>query len=358
MARLLRRRTRTTASERAPLAAPGTAHWHRLGWASLALLTVLVAGTVGYVVLGFGLLDAVYQTVTTVSTVGFREVEPLSTAGKAFTIVLILLGVGAALYCFSVLIETLLEGRLNELLGRRRMAQSLASMRDHVIICGWGRVGRSIGDELASAGRAVVVVDTDPEKVAGTQNALVGDATEDSVMHRAGIDRAYALVAAADSDAANSFIVLSARALNPNLFIVARARSSTSVEKLTRAGADRVVNPQSIGGSRMAAFVLRPHVAEFLDVVMHERNLEFRLEEVEVTAGSPLEGTTLRDSHIRDRTGALVLAIRDPAGTFMTNPPPETRVEAGQVVIGIGTQDELDALLALADGRSAPAGDT
>ncbi|MGZ4736119.1 MAG: potassium channel family protein, partial [Acidimicrobiia bacterium] len=263
-------------------------HWRRLGGAMIALVLVLVVGTVGYLVLGFGLLDAMYQTVTTVSTVGFREVKPLSKAGQVFTMVLILVGAGAALYAFSVLVETFIEGRLNELLGRRRMEQSIASLHDHVIICGWGRVGHAIAGEVAAAGRELVIVELDETILEGVSHpVVVGDATEDAVLRAAGIERAAALVAAVEGDAANSFITLSARALKPDLFIVARARSQDSGEKLRRAGADRVVNPQSIGGARMAAFVLRPHVAEFLDVVMRERTLEFRLEELPVTAGSP-----------------------------------------------------------------------
>jgi voltage-gated potassium channel len=321
-----------------------------------ALLLVLLVGTVGYMVLGFGLLDAMYQTVTTVSTVGFREVQPLSAGGKVFTMVLILLGVGAALYAFSVLIETLIEGRLVNLLGRRRMEQSIASLRDHVIICGWGRVGNAIAGEVVEAGRALVVVEQDEERASGVPHpVVVGDATTDAVMRAAGIERAAALVAAVEGDAANSFITLSARALNPDLFIVARARSQDSGEKLRRAGADRVVNPQSIGGARMAAFVLRPHVAEFLDVVMRERNLEFRLEEVPVGVGSPITGRSLRDTRMREHTGALVLALRDEGGAFHTNPPPETEIRSGQVIIAIGTQDELDALVTFvaADGDRA-----
>jgi voltage-gated potassium channel len=320
-------------------------HWRRLGGAMLALVLVLVVGTIGYVVLGFGLLDAAYQTVTTVSTVGFREVQPLSAAGQVFTMVLILVGAGAALYAFSVLIETFIEGRLNDLLGRRRMEQSIASMRDHVIICGWGRVGSSIGHEIAAAGRALVIVEREPIATAGLDlPVIVGDATDDAVLRAAGIERAASLVAAVDSDAANSFITLGARALNSQLFIVARARSEESSEKLRRAGADRVVNPQSIGGARMAAFVLRPHVAEFLDVVMHEATLEFRLEEITVGSGSPVVEQTIRDAQLRDHTGALVLAVRHEDGSFHTNPPPDTRLRHGEVLIAIGTQQELDAL--------------
>ena len=312
----------------------------------IALVGVLVLGVVGYLLLGFSPLDAVYQTVTTVSTVGFGEVQPLSRWGVAFTIVLIMVGVSSALYAFSVLVEGVIEGRINELFGRRRMNQSIASVRDHVIICGWGRVGRSIAAEVEEAGRQLVIVENDPATLDGVSHrAVLGDATKDDVLRTAGIERASALVAAVDGDAANAFITLSARSLRPDLFIVTRARSQDSSEKLMRAGADRVVNPQSIGGSRMAAFVLRPHVAEFLDVVMHERTLEFRLEEVPVTEGSPIVGQSLRDTHLRDKTGALVLALRRADGSFQTNPTPDTEIRAGQIIIAIGTQSELDALV-------------
>jgi voltage-gated potassium channel len=322
-------------------------HWRRLATALGALALVVVAGTVGYLLLGFSFLNALFQTVTTVSTVGFREVEPLSRNGQLFTMVLIVTGVGAAFYAFGVIIETFIEGRLNELLGRRRMDKSIASLSGHVVICGAGRVGRSIGSEVGESGRGAVVIDVDADKAqACGVPSIVGDATVDDTLRAAGIERASALVAAVESDADNSFIVLSARALNPELFIVARARSTDSEEKLRRAGADRVVNPQSIGGSRMAAFVLHPHVAEFVDVVMHERSLEFRLEEVAIGDASRIVGQTLREAHLRDQTGALVLALRETDGSFLTNPTPDTTMRAGQVIIAIGTQQELDALAA------------
>lgn len=329
---------------RADLRGP-MSHWRRLAGALVALVAVVVVGTIGYVVLGFSWLDALYQTVTTVATVGFREVEPLSANGKVFTMVLILVGVGTTLYALSVLIETLIEGQLQDLLGRRRMQRTIEGLHDHIVICGWGRVGRTIAADLAEAGRPVVVVDTSAERLATSPHAsIVGDATEDAVLREAGIDRAVALVAAVDSDAANLFVTINARAMNPGLFIVSRVRSESNEEKLRRVGADRVVNPQSIGGARMAAFVLQPNVAEFVDVVMHERNLEFRLEEVRVPAGSTLDGVSLRDAHLRDRTGAMVLAVRDDAGAFTTNPVPETPLRAGQVLIAIGTPTQLCAL--------------
>lgn len=168
-------------------------HGRRLAGAVVALVAVLVVGTLGYVLLGLDLFDALYQTVTTVSTVGFREVEPFGRAEELFTMVLILLGVGAVLYALSVLVETLLEGRLNELLGRRRMEQSIAAMGGHVIICGWGRVGRAIGAELAEAGRPLVVIDPDEAALHGAVHAIAGDATDDDVLRRAGIERAASL---------------------------------------------------------------------------------------------------------------------------------------------------------------------
>ena len=326
--------------------------WRRLRLGLLILAGVLVAGTVGYTLLGFSLLDAVYQTVTTVTTVGFREVQPLSDTGQVFTIILILTGVGTALYNLSLVIQAVIEGELAELLGRRKMERHIGRMSNHVIVCGWGRVGRALTDYVARNGEDVVVIERDLERAGSIPYPVVqGDATADKVLLEAGIDRARVLVSALTTDADNLFVTLSGRSLRPDLFIVARARVEGSEAKLLQAGADRVVNPQSIGGKRMAAFVLQPHVAEFLDVVMHDGTLEFRLEELVVAEGSPLAGVSLRDAHIRDQTGALILAMRAGDGTFTTNPPPETLLRAGQILIAIGTESQLQALGAVARPR-------
>jgi voltage-gated potassium channel len=320
--------------------------WRRLYFGLAALATVVVVGTIGYVLLGFGALDAMYQTVTTVATVGFREVEPLDGAGQVFTMVLILVGVGTTLFTFSAVVEIFVEGHFQDAIGRRRMQRTIDSMRDHTIICGWGRVGSTIARYLQASGRDVVVVDREAERIDAcpVDTCIVGDATDDDVLRRAGIDRATALVAAVETDEGNLFITLSARRLRPDLFIVSRVRRVGTEDKLLQAGADRVVNPQSIGGARMAAFVLQPNVAEFVDVVMHDRNLEFRLEEIVVPARTTLDGATLRDAQIREQTGAMVLAIRDETGTFTTNPTAETTIRAGQVLITIGTPAQLCAL--------------
>jgi len=315
------------------------------------VLAVIVAGTIGYVVLGFGVLDAVYQTVTTISTVGFREIHPLDEAGKIFTIVLILAGTGTALYAFSILLETLVEGHLRRHFERRRMERNISRMTGHTIVCGWGRVGRAVGSYLAGQGADVVVVDLDAARVAEIPfPALIGDVTDDDVLRTAGVMRARALVTAISTDAENVYVTLSARALRPDLVIVARARTEESESKLLRAGATRVVNPQRIGGQRIAAAALQPNVVEFLDVVMHDGSLEFRLEEVSIRRGSRLAGRALRDVEAGESRGALILALRDGDGQFVANPPAETPLDAGHVLIAIGTEPQLSALQRAAHG--------
>ncbi|HEX9065259.1 MAG TPA: potassium channel protein [Streptosporangiaceae bacterium] len=314
------------------------------------VLGVMLAGTIGYVGLGFGVLDAVYQTVTTITTVGFREIHPLDTAGKIFTIVLILAGVGTVLYAFGLVLEMLVEGHLRRDFERRRMERTIAKMTGHTIVCGWGRVGRAVGGYLTGQGADVVVVDADPGRIDTIPHAaLVGDVTDDDVLRRAGVMRARALVAAINTDAENVYVTLSARALRPDLVIVARARTEDSESKLLRAGATRVINPQRIGGQRIAAAALQPNVVEFLDVVMHDGGLEFRLEEVSISPGSRLAGRRLDEADPDDTTGALVLAIRDRDGVFVANPPVHTPLEAGFVLIAIGTQAQITALAGAAD---------
>jgi len=314
---------------------------------ALAMLgLVLLGGTLGYLALGASPLDAVYRAVTVITTVGFQQGAAPTRGEKVFTIVLVLVGVGTALYALGALLELLVEGQLAATFGRRRMERKIAAMSGHVIICGWGRVGRVVADQLARQDVDFVVVDVDADRLAGIRYpSLVGDATDDAVLRDAGIERAKALVTVMSNDAADLYVTLSGRSLNPDLFIVGRARGVDSEEKILRAGADRVINPQAIGGSRIAALLLQPHVAEFLDVVTREAGMEFRLEEVPVAATSPLRGTRLGDSDIRARTGALVLALRQPDGTFVTNPSPDTALGEGQVLIAVGTEQQLGELV-------------
>lgn len=317
----------------------------RLSRVALAFLLVVLAGTGGYLVLGFGFVDALYQTVTTITTVGFREVHPLSPVGQVFTMVLILVGAGTVFYMFGVLLEALIEGHLRHHLEQRRMNRRIERMRGHIIVCGWGRVGRSTAQYLSSLGKSIVVIDHDPERLRDIEFPnILGDVTDDSVLDAAGIAHAQALIAALDSDADNVYVTLSSRSLRNDLVIIARARTEGSKSKLLRAGANRAVNPQLIGGRRMAAFALQPNVAEFLDVVMHDDTLEYRIEEIAIGAESRLVGRSLTDTDLRRTTGALVLALRTPDGQFIANPADETQLHADTILIVLGTRAQLDAV--------------
>jgi voltage-gated potassium channel len=325
----------------------GTARRLRTGLIGFVL--VIAGGTVGYVAFGYGVLDSVFQTVITVTTVGFGEVHTFSPGEKVFTIVLILLGVGTAAYTFSVLIEIFVEGYLGDTFGRRRMERQIKQMEGHVILCGWGRVGRSIANYLSATQTDVVVIDTSAERLATVSGPFVsGDATDEEVLRAAGIDRARVLVTALNADADNLYVTLTSRSMCPNLFIVSRAASEAAVPKLLQAGADRAVNPQDLGGARMAALAVQPHVAEFLDVVMHDGSLEFRLEEIAVPARSPLIGESLRSARVHGQTGSLVLALRHPGQDFRTNPPPEAEIGEGDILVVIGNADQIAALRSLA----------
>lgn len=322
----------------------------QIGLAALAL--VVVIGTVGFIALGYAPLDAGYQTVVTVSTVGYAFPHPPGTGTKIFTVLLILLGVGTALYTFTVTLELLIDGHMRELIRRRRMDRDIARMTGHVVICGWGRVGREVARYLSNADQQIVVVDRDPDRLRTVEFATVaGDVTDDATLLQAGIERAGTLIAALDTDADNLFVTVASRSFNPSIHVIARARGESSEAKLLRVGADRVVNPQRLGGDRMAAFVTQPHVVDFVDVVMHDGSLEFRLEELMVGTQSPLAGQTLRSSQLHDRTGCLVLALRRPDGSFTPNPSPEVELAPGDVLIGVGTASQLAALAAYASQR-------
>ena len=329
----------------------------RLRYGVVGLVGALVVGTVGFMAFGYSLIDAVFQTVITVSTVGFGEVRPFGSGQKWFTIFLILVGVGVAAYTFSTLVETLVGGFLSDELRRRRMQRQIDSLQNHLILCGWGRVGSSIARYVAASDMDVVVIDSSAERVATVKGlSLHGDATDEDVLRSAGIDRAKALVTALNGDADNLYVTLTARSMRPDLFIVARTSSESAVAKLIQGGANRVVNPQDLGGARMAALAVQPDVVEFLDVVMHDGSLEFRLEQIEVPRFSPIAGQTLRSARLHALTGALVLATRHPGEEFLTNPPPETPVAGGDVLVVIGNIGQIDALRALAEGlRPIPA---
>lgn len=308
-----------------------------------ALVAVIALGTLGYWLLGFSLLDALYQTTITVTTVGYREVEDFGTSEKVFTMIFLFLGVGVVLYTLTALLGLIIEGYLDNAWGRRRMERAIARMSGHTVICGWGRVGKATAQRLAQAGLPVAVVDADEERLeACPYPSVLGDAADDDVLKRAGIERAHTLVATLDDDAASLYVTLTARAINPQLVIIARSRTADAEQKLRRAGADRVVNPQQIGGSRIAAFALQPHVVDFLEVAMHDEDVEFKLEEVQVSAGSSLDGASVRAARMHEGDGALLLALRKhEGGGFVTNPPGDAVIGPGDVVIAVGTEQQV-----------------
>ena len=317
----------------------------RLGLA-LLVAVVIVGACWFWLVEGFTLVDAVYQTLMTVTTVGFGEIEPLGSRGRIFASVLMIVGVGVALYAIVGLIEDVLEHQLGRW-GRKRMEHQIEHLRDHVILCGYGRVGQGIVP-LLTGRSTVVVVDRDEANVVEAQDAglmaLVGDATDDEVLVAAGVERAATLVVSLQSDADAISTVLSARVLNPRLRIVARANAAHSEAKLVRAGVDHVENPLRLGADRLATFALQPAVADFVDLVGPSAGEAFRLEQVVVPEASPLADRTMGACGIREATGALVLALREPGGEFESNPGPDTVLRGGATLVVIGTPEQLDAL--------------
>lgn len=331
----------------------------RLGIALLA--GVVLVGTLWYAVVeDFGLVDAVYQTVMTVTTVGFAEIQPLGTRGRIFTTILIVAGVGVALYAIVGVIEETLEHQLGRW-GRRRMQRQIERLHGHVVLCGYGRVGRGIVPSVVPR-VPIVVVDRDPERVERAQDAgllvVEGDATDDEVLWRAGLDRASTLIVSLQSDADAISTVLSARVINPTVRIVARANAENSEAKLLRAGVDHVVNPLRLGAARLATFALQPAVAEFVDLVGPDAGESFRLEQVVVPEDAPVANAPLGASRLRERTGVLVLALRRPDGTFESNPGADAALTPGATLVVIGTPAQLRALdqcFQLGGGNGAPA---
>jgi len=325
----------------------------------LALLfSITVAGTLWYwLVERFGLVDGLYQSVTTISTVGFGEVDHLGARGRLFTIALVVVGVGVAFYTLSGLVEELFEDQLTKW-GRWRMDRRIETLKGHVVLCGFGRVGRAV-IPLLQGHSPVVVVDVDADRCAAAGDAglltVLGDATEDEVLDRAGIRQAAILIVALHSDADAISTVLSARVLHRDLRIVARANTGSSEAKLMRAGVDHVVNPLHLGATRLATFALQPAVADFMDVVSPDGPLEFRLEELVMPDGSPLDGAALADARIRESTGAQLLALREPGGAFASNPGLDSVLRGGVTLIAIGTAAQLESLeRLLASGETAP----
>jgi voltage-gated potassium channel len=316
----------------------------------VAVVALVVVGSIGYVVIeGWSLGDGLYMTVITMTTVGFKEVRELDGAGRFWTILLAVAGVGVIFGTIGIVAESILVEAASGVREKRKMIDAVAALKQHFVLCGYGRVGTTVAIELSHAGLPFVVVDTNQESldVALEDGYLIvhGDATRDATLLAAGIRRARGLITTVDSDANNVFVTLSARSLNPALFIVARANQDGTEAKLLQAGADRVVSPYTRAGRQIAELAVRPRVADFIDFALSHGELAFSIEEVEVAAGGPLEGRTVGSLA---EEGIHALAIVHGARDYEPNPAAERPLAAGDGLIVSGTAETLKRLRALA----------
>jgi len=315
------------------------------------LLAIVVAyGIAGYVLIErWSVLDAFYMTIITISTVGFTEVHPLDGAGKLFTSTLIVGGVATMLYAFGVFAETLSEGRITEYGRRRRLDRQVSKLSSHFILCGYGRIGTQIAQEFDRAGVPYVAIDNNPEAIARLRAEgrvhIDGDASDEAVLMRAGIARSRGLISAVDSDERAVYIVLAARALHRDLYIIARAGRPASIRRLELAGANRVISPYRMAGHQMAELALRPGVVEVMDTIQHEVGVE----ELMVPPGSKLVGCTIRTAGFLEPNLASLLAVRRRDGRLHVNPAPELELQEGDLIFALGSEDQLRRTAALVE---------
>ena len=314
----------------------------------IALITLIAGGSIGYVLIErWEPFEALYMTIITIATVGYREVHELSVSGKLFTIFLIIFGAGTIAYTVGSLFQFMVDGQLRSLLGRKKLQKKIRNLKDHYIVCGYGRIGRLISREFASKPLPFIVVEQQPDRCRRLESEghlfVEGDATHDEILELAGIRQAKGLITAVTSDSANVFITLTARGINPGLFILARASDDGADLKLLRAGANKVVSPYVIGATRMAQAVLRPSVVDFIDIATGTESLELQLEEIKVGSNSQLVGKTLINSCIRKDLGIIIVGIKK--GNHMRfNPVPTTEIEPGDILITLGEPPSIKNL--------------
>jgi voltage-gated potassium channel len=319
------------------------------------LSLVLLFGTIGYMLIeGWPLLEALYMTVITITTVGFGEVRTVSEPGRIFTVVLIFTGMGIMAYTLGIVAQIMVEFQVRDLIGRRKLGLKLKNIKDHYILCGYGRIGEVIAHELKAHGSPLLVIDQDPQSKEKLRSHdipyIIDDATSDDVLMEAGIMRARGLVTVVLSDADNLFITMTARGMNPGLFILSRADQGATEKKLLRAGANKVVMPYQIGGLRMVHTILRPAVTDFFDFAMQDKNIALKMEELKVQEKSPLNGVHLKDSGIRQDMNVIIVAIRDKAGNMSFNPSSNVAMEAGTTLIALGPIGDLEKLERILSG--------
>ena len=315
-------------------------------YAFLFIALIFVLGTAGFhAIEGWDFLDALYATVTTISTVGYGDFYPQTAGGKVFAIFLIFFGVGTMLYTVSLVAQTFVEGTMRELLGRGKLKKAIEKMSDHYIICGCGRIGNLICKELTQEKVPFVVIDDDPmviQKVADDGFVYYkGDATEDKTLVEAGIKRARGIVCVLPTDAQNLYVILTAKELNPKMFILSRAEEEASEHRLLRAGADRVMSPYTLGGVRMAMAILRPAMLDFIEITTSRQSLELRMEELPICDGSPVIGKTLEEAEIRQRYGLIIVAVKKDSGKMIFNPLANYIIQRGDKLISLGEDQNV-----------------
>lgn len=312
---------------------------------TLLLAGVLLTGTLGFMIIeGVPAIDAVYMAAISVTTVGFREVFPLSTAGRLFTIGFILTGLGIVFYIAQTLVEDTMEGRIRKILGRRKMEKNIARMSGHVIIAGFGRMGEIVCREIGRLGREFLVIEANPDRFAAAEernyHVIQGNATAEEILKAAGIDKARIFISLLSDDADNVFTILTARELNPDMLIITRALDTINEKKLLKAGANRVVSPYALSSHRIVRIVEKPNVVDFFDVTLDTRNLSLDLEERTITADSEFVGQSLREATLRERFNSVVVAVRR-NGSMRFNPAPDFVFEGGDILILLGERDKL-----------------
>jgi voltage-gated potassium channel len=311
---------------------------------------VLLGGTTGYMLIEhWPFMDAFYMTVITLSTVGYSEVQEVSSAGRIFTVILIIVGVGFVFYVAGSVIQFMMEGRIRAILGRRKLEKTIQAQKGHYIICGYGRVGTSVCDVLAASKRiGSIVIERDPERIAKLEDRgllyVPGEATDEEKLIMAGVKEARGLVAALKTDSDNVYVTLTARQLNPDLLIIARAGEIKSEKKLRAAGANKVVSPYQMGGHRIAEMIARPTVTDFLDLTFMDRTRDIRMEELLVHPSSDLVDIALQDSGIRQQFDLIIVAVGKPEGDMLFNPSSQTRLQGGDTVVVIGEKENLQRL--------------
>jgi voltage-gated potassium channel len=317
---------------------------------------IIVFGTIGYVVLeGWTFLDSIYMTITTITTVGYREIHELSLKGRIFTICLIVGGVGTVLYSLSTGARIILEGELKDIFGRRKLEKKIKDLYDHYIICGYGRMGKIICKELKAEGVKFVVIEKDPKMFEEKEDFLflIGNATHDHILKEAGVERAKGLISVLSTDAENLFVVLSARGLNPSLLIIARAAEEDSEQKLLRGGATKVISPYHIGGLRMAHTVLKPTVVDFIEFATKSGNIELQMQEITIQEGSSLIGLTLEQCSMGRNLGVIIVAIKQLTGETKFNPTFGSTLKAGDTLIALGETSKLRTIEEMAKAEKA-----